>query len=259
MNITDTHCHLDEDRFDIDRQTVIERALTANVRRMISVGTDIESDKKTIALAEQYPQIYAAIGIHPNESFTATEVDFNRLQELVKHPKVVAIGETGLDFYRDYSPREAQINNFVRHLELARQTGLPVVVHTRQSVPETLEILKNWVKQSGASKDSPGVIHCFSGDWQTARQFLNLGFYLSFGGYIGYPRSHAPEVIKQIPPEKLLVETDAPFLPPQPFRGKRNEPSYIVHTVNVMAQVLGKTPEETAKITTANAYVLFKL
>jgi len=258
MNITDTHCHLDEDRFDIDRQTVIERAFTANVRRMISVGTDIESDQKTIALTEKYPQIYAAVGIHPNDSVTATEDDFNRLRELSKHPKVVAIGETGLDFYRDYSPRETQINNFMRHLELARQTGLPVVIHTRQSTVETLNILKNWVKQTGASKGSSGVIHCFSGDWQAAKQFLIMGFYLSFGGYIGYPRSHSPEVIRQVPLDKLLVETDAPFLPPQPLRGKRNEPSYIVHTVNVLAQALGKTPEETAEITTINAQALFK-
>jgi len=258
MNITDTHCHLDEDRFDSDRKAVIERALAAGVNRMISVGTDIQSDKKTIALTEKYPQVHAAIGIHPNESAKVTEAEFNLLQELAKHPKVVAIGETGLDFYRDYSPRETQINNFVRHLELSRQTGLPVIVHSRQSTAETLDILKNWVKQTGHSIGYPGVIHCFSGDWQAAKQFLNLGFYLSFGGYIGYPRSHSPEVIKQVPLDRLLVETDAPFLPPQLLRGKRNEPSYIVHTINVMAQSLGKTPEETAEITTVNACALFK-
>ncbi len=258
MNITDTHCHLDESRFDADREMVISRALAAGVTRMVTVGTDIESDKKAIALAEKYPQIHAAVGIHPNESSETNEADFSRLLEMARHSKVVAIGETGLDFYRDTAPREAQIIKFRRHLEIARQTRLPVVIHTRQSTPETYEILKSWVKQEGVSADSPGVIHCFSGDWQAARQFLNLGFYLAFGGYIGYPRSHSPEVIKQVPLDRLLVETDSPFLPPQPYRSQRNEPSYITYTVSVMAQALGKSPEKTAEITTNNAKILFK-
>ena len=258
MNITDTHCHLDESRFDTDRETVISRAFIAGVTRMVTVGTDIESDKKVIALAEKYPQIHAAVGIHPNESSETNEADFNRLLEMARHAKVVAIGETGLDFYRDTAPREAQIIKFRRHLEIARQTRLPVVIHTRQSTPETYEILQSWVKQQGVNSGSPGVIHCFSGDWQAARQFLNLGFYLAFGGYIGYPRNHSAAVIKQVPPDRLLVETDSPFLPPQPYRGQRNEPSYIIHTVDVMAHTCGKTPEEMAEITTNNAKNLFK-
>jgi len=224
----------------------------------VTVGTDIESDKKAIALAEKYPQIYAAVGIHPNESSETNEADFSQLLEMARHSKVVAIGETGLDFYRDTAPREAQIIKFRRHLEIARQTRLPVVIHTRQSTSETYEILKSWVKQEGVSAASPGVIHCFSGDWQAARQFLNLGFYLAFGGYIGYPRSRSPEVIKQVPLDRLLVETDSPFLPPQPYRGQRNEPSYITYTVSVIAQALGKPPEETAEITKRNAETLFK-
>ncbi|MDD5189848.1 MAG: TatD family hydrolase, partial [Dehalococcoidales bacterium] len=217
MNITDAHCHLDEDRFDADREETITRALAAGVSRFITVGTDIDSDKKAITLAEKYPPIYAAVGIHPNDSSKATEADFDRLTALAGHAKVVAIGETGLDFYRDYSPRETQIKAFQRHLEIARQMRLPIIIHTRQSTTETTEILKQWVNQTGTPSSSPGVIHCFSGDWPTAKQYLNLGFYLSFGGYIGYPRSHSLEVIRQVPLDKLSVETDAPFLPPQPF------------------------------------------
>jgi len=254
MNITDTHCHLDEDRFETDREQVISRATAAAVTRLVSVGTDIASDTKTIALAEKYPQIYAVIGIHPHESGKVNEADYSRLVELARHRKVVGIGETGLDFFRNNAAREAQISNFRRHLEIAAELKLPVVIHTRQATADTLAILKPWVHA-----DVPGVIHCFSGDWPAAKQFLNLGFYLSFAGYIGYPRSHSPEVIKQTPLEKLLVETDAPFLPPQPYRGQRNEPAYIVETVKVMANVLGKTPEEMAEIATNNARALFKI
>jgi len=253
MKITDTHCHLDEDRFETDRDEVMRRAGAAGVSRLISVGTDIQSDIKTIALVEKYTEIYAVIGIHPHESGTVKEADFSQLEKLAIHTKVVGIGETGLDFFRNHAGREAQIANFQRHLEIAAKLKLPVIIHTRQATADTLAILQQWVTVA-----APGVIHCFSGDWQAAKQFLSLGFYLSFAGYIGYPRSHSPEVIKQTPPDKLLVETDAPFLPPQPHRGQRNEPAYIAETVKVMAAALDKTPEATAEMTTANALRLFK-
>lgn len=257
MNITDSHCHLDEKSFDTDREAIIERALATGVIRLITVGTNIKSCKKTLALVEKYPQIYASVGIHPNDTGHISRGDVTRLEELAQHPKVVAIGETGLDFYRHTAPKEGQIKMFQYHLDIAGKLKLPVVIHYRQSTTETIQLLGAWLK-GGKTLASPGVIHCFSGDWPVANLLLDMGFYLSFAGYVGYPKSLSHAVIRQMPLNKLLVETDAPFLPPQPFRGQRNEPSYVTHTIRAIAEFLGMDPEAVAEITTGNAQALFK-
>ena len=259
MNITDSHCHLDDKKYDSDRKTMIDRAVEAGVGYLISIGTDIVSIRKNLSLAEEHDRVYAAIGIHPHEAAATGQGDFDRLRELVRHRKVVAIGETGLDFYRNHSPVEHQTNCFRRHLEIATGAKLPVVIHSRQATNETIAILKDWVHQNRGLPGSPGVIHCFSGDWQAARQFLQMGFYLSFAGYISYPHNRSLEVLKQVPRDRILIETDAPYLPPQPYRGKRNEPAYITHTLLTMAAAIHLTPGETAALTTNNARALFKL
>lgn len=258
MSIIDTHAHLNVSDFDIDREAVITRAGDSGVTTIVTVGTDVVSSQQALTLAEKYPRVYVAVGIHPNDAGKAKEADIARLSEMAMHPKVVAIGEIGLDFYRNYSPREAQFQFLRRQLELASQMSLPVIIHARQSTGEIMAVLTGWVKSRVAVSVPPGVIHCFSGDIQVARQYLNLGFYLGFGGYVSYPRSHVPAMIRDLPRDRILVETDCPYLPPQKYRGQRNEPSYITFAVAVIAQALEMTPEAVGEMTTENANRLFK-
>jgi TatD DNase family protein len=257
LNIIDTHAHLEGEEFAADFEAMLGRAAEAGVSRIITCGTSLESSEKTIALAEKYPQIFAAVGIHPQEMHNAQKSDIERIAELTKNPKVVALGEMGLDFHRSAVHREEQIQGLKQQLELACELRLPVIIHNRQSTKEMIEILGEWVKKSQVK--TPGVIHCFQENADNARVFLEMGFYLAFGGYIGYPKSLMAEVIKIVPESRLLAETDAPYLPPQKFRGQRNEPAYIVYTVERMAEVLGKPKEEVAEITTENASRLFGL
>jgi TatD DNase family protein len=256
LSIVDTHAHLDMKDFDADREAVIARAIEAGVNTILTVGTDVKSSEKAIALAEKHPQIYAAVGIHPHESTNVQKADIARIAELAKRPRVVALGEMGLDFYRNYAPRDKQFQALKWQLELAGKLSLPVIIHARQAVKEMIEILSDWIKNSHA--EPPGVIHCFSENAPTARKYLEMGFYLAFGGYISYPKSHAPEVIKTIPQDRLLVETDCPYLSPQKYRGRRNEPAYTVITVEAMAEILGMSAEAVARQTTENAKQLFK-
>jgi TatD DNase family protein len=252
--------------FDDDRDEVVARAVQAGVSRIITVGTNVASSKQAIALAEKCPQVYAAVGIHPHDALNVTQADITRIAELAKHSKVVALGEMGLDFYRLYSPKDSQFQVLQWQLELATDLGLPVIIHARQATKEMMYVLSEWVKQRGDIPEKPpGVIHCFgyniqsiSDDIKTARHYLGLGFYLAFGGYVSYPRSNAPAVIKELPTDRLLVETDCPFLPPQQYRGKRNEPSYTPIAVKVMADAVGVSIEAMAKLTTENAGRLFK-
>ena len=256
MSIVDTHAHLDADEFGCDRDAVIARATEAGVIRTITCGTTIESSEKAIALAEKYPQVYVAVGIHPQEIADVKRTDIRRIGELAKHPKVVALGEMGLDFHRNVVHRDEQIQGLKWQLELAGELGLPVIIHVRQAKDEMIEILSDWVKKSHT--EAPGVIHCFQENMSTAKTFVEMGFYLAFGGYISYPGSRLAEVINSIPKNRLLVETDCPYLPPQQFRGQRNEPAYVKYTVERMAQILGKTVEDVAEQTTENAIRLFK-
>ena len=257
--MVDTHAHLDMSAFDEDRKEVIARALDAGVSTMIAVGTNLESSKRAIKLAEEYPEILSAVGFHPHDVATVDKADIAFLGEIANHPRVVAIGEVGLDFYRDYSPREAQLQALKWQLELAAKLELPVIIHCRQAERDMMNLLFDWVSSyKGPRGQGRGVIHCFSGDSDNAKRYLEMGFYLSLGAYIGYKGSEsAHDVIRSIPEDRLLVETDCPFLPPQSHRGRRNEPSYLPLTIEVLAGIRGESSGEVARKTTENAHRLF--
>ncbi|MFC1954753.1 TatD family hydrolase [Chloroflexota bacterium] len=259
--LIDTHAHLDVNDFNEDRLETISRAIDAGVGNIITVGTDLESSKKAVELCEQHVGIYAAAGIHPHDSAEIEKVDIDRLGEIADHPGVVAIGETGLDFYRDYSPREAQIQIFKWQLALSEEMGLPIIIHCRQAEEVMLQLLDSLLSdQKDAPRKYRGVIHCFSGDGNAAKMYLDMGFYLSFGAYIGYPSSAGiHDVLRSIPGDRLLIETDCPFLPPQTYRGKRNEPSYLPFTVNTLAEIRQEPYEVIARESTQNAQRLFGL
>jgi len=259
--LVDTHAHLDMSAFDKDRGEVIARALDTGVGTIISVGTDLESSKKAIKLAEKYPEILATVGFHPHEAAIVDRAAIASIGEIASHPRVVAIGEVGLDFYRNYSPREAQLQALKWQLDLAEKLELPVIIHCRQAEKDMLNLLSDWVSlYKGHHGQGLGVIHCFSGNNDTSRRYLDLGFYLALGAYIGYPSSESThDIIRNIPKDRLLIETDCPFLSPQSHRGKRNEPAYLAPTVEILAKIRGESFEEVAGITTKNAQRLFCL
>jgi TatD DNase family protein len=257
ITLVDTHAHLDADEFDVDRDEVIARAHDAGVTTIITVGTGVESSERSIKLAEHYPGIMAAVGVHPHTAGTVIETDIESIARLARHEKVVAIGEIGLDFYRDYSPHDSQLRVFQQQLEMAARLGLPSVIHCREAHEEMLATLRDWTGQH-PERQSPGIIHCFMGDAETARQYLKMGFYLSLGGYITYPvNRNAHDVIRFIPADRLMVETDCPFLTPQRYRGQRNEPAYVRYTAEELAEIRGVPLEALAHETTENARRLF--
>lgn len=256
--IIDSHAHLDMPEFDKDRVDVISRAAEAGVGTIVSIGIDAKSSLKAVNLSDDYASILATAGIHPNMTQDASKNDLAQIAGLAEHSKVVAIGETGLDYYRDYSDKEIQKKAFLWHLELADKLNKPLVIHCRQAEDDLLAILVDWA--GIGSKGLTGVIHCFNGDLNTAEKYLKLGLHLSLGGYITYPSSKNMEkVIQKLPLDRLLVETDCPFLPPQEYRGQRNEPSYIIHTVNKLAEIKGLSADEVARITADNTTRLFNL
>jgi TatD DNase family protein len=246
MKLADSHCHLDDRKFDHDREAVIERALAAGVELMLAVGTgdgppDLESG---IRLAERYPFIHASVGVHPHDAGKATAGTMRRVRELARHPKVAAIGEIGLDYHYDFSPRERQRAVFEEQLAIAREAGKPVIIHTREAWEDTMRLL---------GPGQPGIMHCFSGGPEQARLCLGLGFHLSFAGIVTYPKAlNVREAAKITPLDRLLVETDCPYLAPVPHRGKRNEPAYVVETARQIAALRGCSLEELAQATTAN-------
>ncbi len=247
--------------FDKDRTEVISRALDAGISTIITAGTNLESSKKAIELAEKFPEILATVGFHPHDVATLEKADIASLGEIANHPRVVAIGEVGLDFYRNYAPRRAQLQALKWQLDLAAKLELPVIIHCRQAEEDMLNLLRDWTSRYRCPHGQcQGVIHCFSGGSDSAKQYLDMGFYLSFGAYIGYPASRsAHNVIRSIPQDRLLVETDCPFLPPQSHRGKRNEPAYLTLTVQVMAEIREESSGGIAEKTTQNARRLFRL
>jgi TatD DNase family protein len=248
VTLVDSHCHLDDEKFDGDREQTIERARAAGVERLMAIGTgDGPPDLETaVRLADRYPFIYATIGVHPHDASKAVPATFDRLRELARHPKVLAIGEIGLDYHYDFSPRETQRAVFERQLELAAEVGKPIVIHTREAWDDTLAAL-------GAKWPGGGIMHCFTGGEQQAREALELGFHLSFGGVITFPKAEEPrQAARIVPDDRLLVETDCPYLAPAPHRGKRNEPAFLVETVKRLAAVRETTPETIAGLTTAN-------
>ena len=250
--IIDTHAHLDFPDYKDDIDEVIERAGEVGVEYMINVGTTVASSNKSIELAKQYEQIYASIGIHPNEASKVSGEEWSRLEALAGGDKVVAIGETGLDYYRDRSKREDQKRLFHQHIELAQRHNLPVIIHNREASSDCLDIVHEY---SGKIK---GVVHCFAGTVEDAEEFLKLGFHVSFAGPITFPKAdNLREALKAVPVERLLLETDCPFLAPQPKRGKRNEPSYLQYTIPVLAELYKLSVEDIKRITTLSAKNLF--
>jgi len=248
VKLVDSHCHLDDKQFDPDRAEVIERAREAGVERMMTIGTgngppDLEA---ALRLARKHSFIYATVGVHPHDAAKATPETFAAMEALAAETKVLALGEIGLDYHYDFSPRDVQRQVFVEQLELAGRAGKPIVIHTREAWDDTLSLLReHW---SGG-----GIMHCFSGGPAEARQALDLGFYLSFGGVLTFPKADAlREAARLAPEDRLLIETDAPYLAPVPKRGKRNEPAFMVETARRLAEVRGVAPEHIAEVTTAN-------
>ena len=233
----DSHAHLEMDAFDPDRPQVIERAFDHGINRIITIGTDLDSSRKALALAKAYPNIWATVGVHPHDAASFNPGILPQLIKLAGEPKVVALGEIGLDFYRNLSPQKAQKETFRQLIHLAREAALPIIIHDREAHKEVLTILRE-----ERAAEIGGVFHCFSGDWEMAKQCLDLNFFLSITGAVTYKKgSVLEEVVRQAPIESLLLETDAPYLPPHPFRGKRNEPSYLVHTADHVARLRGIT------------------
>ena len=251
MSLIDSHCHLDSPEFDTDRDEVVARALEAGIDQMVAIGTgtgppDLEAG---IRLADRYPQFYATVGIHPHDAAKASENDFERLIELLAHPKVVALGEIGLDYHYDFSPRETQTSVFIRQMEIAAAAKKPIVIHTREAWDDTAALLeKHWKPQAIG-----GIMHCFSGGPGEARRALDLGFYLSFGGIVTFPKAlDVQAAAAEAPLDRILVETDSPYLAPVPKRGKRNEPALMVHTARKLAELRGQSLEQVSQATSEN-------
>jgi TatD DNase family protein len=252
VSLIDSHCHLDSPEFDADRDEVVARALEAGVEHMVAIGTgkgppDLEAG---IRLAERYPQFYATVGIHPHDAAKASKADFERLAKLLEHPRVIALGEMGLDYHYDFSPREIQTSVFIQQMEIAAAAKKPIVIHTREAWDDTATLLEQHWKRHGIG----GVMHCFSGGPVEARQALDLGFYLSFGGILTFPKAlDVQAAAKEAPADRILVETDSPYLAPVPRRGKRNEPALVVHTARKLAELRGQSLDEVSRLTTENS------
>lgn len=256
MYLVDTHAHLDFEQFDRDREAVLRRAAEAGVAWIIDVGANLASSRRAVALASAEPRIWAAVGVHPHDAATVNPPVLAELRALAHGPRVVAVGEIGLDFYRDLSPRPKQREAFEAQLALARELDLPVIVHDRAAHAETLAVLRGASRQTGPHLR--GVMHCFSGDLELAREILELGLYIGIDGPVTYPRATTlAEVARLVPLERLLIETDSPYLAPQARRGKRNEPAYVGLIAERVAELRGLRTEEVGRVTSDNACALF--
>ncbi len=248
----DSHAHIDDEKFDIDREEVIQRAIDNGVTGIINVGASMESSARSIALAEKYEGIYAAVGIHPHDAKDALDTDYEQLVRWTALDKVVAIGEIGLDYYYDFSPREVQRSVFIHQLDVARQTNMPFIIHDRDAHGDVLEILKK------EAKGLKGVLHCFSGSLEMANEVIKMGLYVSIAGPVTFKNAaKLPEIVTKVPLEYLLVETDSPYLTPQPYRGKRNEPAYVKLVAEQVANLRGIELDILAKATSENVKRLF--
>jgi TatD DNase family protein len=257
--LIDSHVHIDLPEFNKDRDQVLERARRRGVEAVINVGLDAESSRKALAMAKKYDDVFVAVGFHPHEAAKMKEGDLKSLAELTQDSRVVAIGEIGLDFYRNLSPRSRQLEVFQKQLDLASELSLPVVVHCRQAHKEVYDILSAWAKAT-PENNRQGVIHCFSGDIAMARRYIELGFYISLAGSVTYPSAgELVGVAREVPLDRLLLETDCPFLAPQAYRGKRNEPAYVVHTAEKVAEIRQMPVEAVAGAAARNTIDLFRL
>ncbi|MFI5352689.1 MAG: TatD family hydrolase [Candidatus Binatales bacterium] len=257
IGLIDTHCHLVDPKLYGDLEGVLARAAGAGVSTIISVGAigPIENDRRTVEIAESRPRVFAAVGVHPHDAKDCDPARIAELRDLARSKKVVAIGETGLDFHYMHSPAGAQEASLRRHLELAGELGLPVVIHCRDGERRVIEI----VREIGMSR-AGGVIHCFTGDLAAAREFVELGFCISFSGILTFRNANALRAaVAAVPDDAVMVETDAPYLAPEPYRGKRNEPAFVVRTLEVLARIRGLEPDRLAAQIAANAARLFRL
>jgi TatD DNase family protein len=258
----DSHAHLEANKFESDRAQVLERARAAGLERILAIGSGTGPGTLdcAIRIAEQHDWIFATIGIHPHEAKLATEPDYTEMQHLASNRRVIAWGEIGLDYFYDHSPREVQQEVFRRQMELARNARLPIVIHCRPSNnsenawDDTIRMLTDHWKSSGLG----GILHCFTGEWKHASAAMDMGFYISFAGNVSFPKAETiRESAQKVPLERMLIETDSPFLAPVPYRGKRNEPSFVVNTAEAIAQLRGVKKEEIGRQTTQNFYALF--
>lgn len=251
----DTHAHLNAEQFADDQDEVIRRAKENGVDKIVNVGFNRETIPSSLALAEKYDFIYTAVGWHPQDAKDMREEDFDWLRDLSKHEKVIAIGEIGLDYYWDTSPKDVQQKIFRQQIQLAKELNLPIIIHDREAHQDIVDILR----QEKASEVG-GIMHCFSGSLEMAKECLDMNFYISFGGPVTFKNAKKPkEVAKQVPLERLLMETDCPYLTPEPFRGKRNESSYVKYVAEAIAQLREMETEELVKVTYHNAMNLFRL
>jgi TatD DNase family protein len=246
--LTDSHCHLDDKRFIEDLDAVVERALEAGVTKMLSIGTGDGPPgiDCAVRVAERYEPVLASVGVHPHDAAKVTERTFDDLRAFARHPKVVAFGEIGLDYHYDFSPREVQREVFTEQIRMAQDLSLPLIIHTREAWADTMAALMPFVPV-------PGIMHCFTGTTEEAREALAMGFHLSFGGVVTFKTAEqVREAARITPDDRLLIETDAPYLAPIPYRGKRNEPSFMTETARRLAEVRGSTPEHVAEVTRRN-------
>jgi len=245
MKLVDTHCHIDSNRYDEDRDKIL-RDIEENLEFAVNIGYDLDSSKRSIELAEKYKFMYAVVGVHPTDIKGYDDKLEKELEKLVTHPKVVAIGEIGLDYHWMKDEKEQQKKIFRRQLELARRVKKPVVIHTRDAIADTLEILKEY-------KDIKGILHCYPGSYESALQIMD-NYYFGIGGVVTFKNSKTTvEAVSKIPLEKLVIETDAPYLTPTPFRGKRNHPIYVEYIAQKIAEIKGVSYDEVVRITTENA------
>ena len=256
LNIIDTHAHIDMPEFSNDVDSIIHRAKSAGVNRIINPGVTLESNKKAIMLSEKYEgTIFVALSIHPQNASEWNDKTYKQLLTLSNHKSVVAIGETALDFFKEYSPKDTQIEVLKQHIRLAKETGKPLIIHDREAHEFVYKILKE-----EKAYEVSGVMHCFSRDYDFALRCIDLGFYISFTGVITFPNAkEAQKTASKLPLENILIETDCPFLSPQIHRGKRNEPAYVVFVANKLSELQNVPVSEVINVTTSNAEKLFKL
>ena len=254
--LIDSHAHLDDLRYDTDRDNVLQRAQTAGIEAIVTIGCDLATSQAAVALAHAHPNIFATIGVHPHEAKEIGEGWYESFRSLAQHPKVVAYGEIGLDYHYDHSPREIQRQRFREQIHLARELALPLVIHTREAQEDTVMILR----EEGAV-DVGGVFHCFSGDMWLAKDALDLGFYLSFSGVLTFKNATMlRDIAKTVPLDRLMVETDCPYLAPVPYRGKRNEPAYVQYVAETLAEIRGNgSVQSIARATVENTKRVFRI
>ncbi|MBC7927197.1 MAG: TatD family hydrolase [Bryobacteraceae bacterium] len=256
MNLVDSHCHLDASQFEDDREDVIRRARDAGVRKMLSIGTgngppDLEV---AIRLADKYDFVYATAGIHPEHAPNVKDAEYKKLADVIQHPRCVAVGEIGIDYHWEPFDAELQASVFIEQMRIAASARKPICIHTRDAWPDTIRLLQ----QHWAPTGLPCVMHCFTGGPEEARQALDLGFFLSFAGVLTYSSAKAlQQAAKEVPLDRILIETDSPYLAPAPYRGKRNEPSYVMYTAQKLAELRGEPLETVALATTRNFESIF--